>query len=84
MESHRTPIEEYENLTTEQMRIESVALGLRTREGFHIKETDDNSQSWELISRLQRSGLLEIKNDRIMPTLKGFLVADRLPLCFIG
>jgi oxygen-independent coproporphyrinogen-3 oxidase len=84
LESHRAPIEEYENLTAEQMRIESIALGLRTREGFHIKETDDNSQSRDMLSRLQRSGFLEIKNDRIMPTQKGFLVADRLPLCFIG
>jgi oxygen-independent coproporphyrinogen-3 oxidase len=84
LESHRAPIEERENLTADQMRIESIALGLRTREGFHIKETDDNSPSRELLSRLQRSGFLVCNHGRIMPTQKGFLVADHLPLCFIG
>lgn len=82
LEDHKAPVEGYEDLTNDQMRLESIALGLRTRDGFAIQETDLDSQSADMLSRLQSSGFLNIKKDRIVPTRKGFLVADHLPLCF--
>ena len=81
LERHTAPVEGYEDLTNDQLRLESIALGLRTRDGFAIKGTDLDSQSVHMLSVLQGSGFLNIKKDRIVPTPKGFLVADHLPLC---
>ena len=81
LERYTAPVEGYEDLTNDQLRLESIALGLRTRDGFAIKGTDLDSQSVHMLSVLQGSGFLNIKKDRIVPTPKGFLVADHLPLC---
>jgi hypothetical protein len=35
-----------------------------------------------VLSRLIESGLVEIKGSRAVPTKKGFLVADSIPLMF--
>jgi oxygen-independent coproporphyrinogen-3 oxidase len=80
LERYTAPVEGYEDLTNDQLRLESVALGLRTRDGFAIKGTDVDLQSVHMLSVLQGSGFLNIKKDRIVPTPKGFLVADHLPL----
>jgi hypothetical protein len=36
-----------------------------------------------VLSKLQDLGFLKVKGDRVVPTKKGFLVADHLPLCFV-
>lgn len=82
LEARKAPVEAYETLTADQIRLESIALGLRTRDGFDLKEACLDSQSSDMLSTLEKSGFLQIKKDRIVPTLKGFLVADFLPLCF--
>jgi len=35
-----------------------------------------------VIRRLKNSGLVEISDERVTPTLEGFLVADSIPLLF--
>jgi hypothetical protein len=40
------------------------------------------SPSEMLLSQIRASGLATIRRNRIIPTVKGFLVADRLPLMF--
>ena len=83
LEARKSPVEGYENLTDEQIKLESIALGLRTRDGFEVKEAQHNPGVSEVLSKLQDLGFLKVKGDRIVPTKKGFLVADYLPLCFV-
>jgi oxygen-independent coproporphyrinogen-3 oxidase len=80
LEAGKSPMEDYENLTDEQIRLESIALGLRTETGIKRAEIPDNPQTKEALKDLQDSGFLMVKGNRIMPTKKGFLVADHLPL----
>ncbi len=77
------PLEETEVLTDEQMRIETIFLGLRTRKGFIIKDDIHQPYIDRIISELKDSGLIRITNNRITATKEGYLVADRLPLYFI-
>ena len=84
LEGGKVPIEGYENLTEEQLRLEKVSLGLMTSQGLDLKKTPGNPESNDLLLRLQDSGFLKIINNRIMPTRKGFLVADSLPLCLLS
>lgn len=83
LEDRKAPVEDRESLTEEQMRIESIALGLRTSEGFDLKSHCDGPELTDTLSCLQESGFLRISNNRVLPTKKGFLVADRLPLYFL-
>ena len=78
LQGGKTPVEGHENLTDEQLRVESIALGLRTVQGFDLDKIAHNPLSKETILRLQKSGLVRLKNNRVIPTKKGFLVADRL------
>lgn len=81
LEARKSPIEGLEHLTDAQIKLESIALGLRTIDGFDARQIDSSSASIQALSRLQRSGLLRIRGDKIVPTTEGFLVADHLPLC---
>jgi oxygen-independent coproporphyrinogen-3 oxidase len=80
LESGQTPIEGYEKLTNEQLRLESISLGSRTMEGFDLKEIPQDTLSSENLSNLQDAGFIRIKDGRVIPTQRGFLVADHLPL----
>lgn len=82
LEGGKAAIEGYENLTEDQLRLESISLGSRTKEGFDLKEIPYNRPSKDMLMRLQTSGLVYIKNNKVIPTKKGFLVADRLACCF--
>ncbi len=78
LERGKTPVGGYENLTRAQLRLESVALGLRTKQGIGITQIPRKNRSNGILSRLQDSGFLQVENDRVTPTRKGFLVADHL------
>jgi oxygen-independent coproporphyrinogen-3 oxidase len=80
--TRKVPVEGYENLTDEQIKLECIALGLRTRDGFEARQINNNPFSIEALSKLQHLGFLQVKGDRIVPTKEGLLVADHLPLCF--
>ena len=82
LEGRKAPVEESEELTKEQMRLEAIALGLRTREGISCEEAYRNPALQDTLARLEDSGFLRVSNGRVAPTSKGFLVADRLPLYF--
>ncbi len=70
------PVEGLEELSEEQIRMERIFLGLRTCYGIekrviaHVPE--------DTLSMLQRNDLLRIKDSRVIPTTKGFSVADQL------
>jgi hypothetical protein len=49
-------------------------------EGFDLKEIPQDTLSSENLSNLQDAGFIRIKDGRVIPTQRGFLVADHLPL----
>lgn len=78
----RPPVEDSEVLSSDQLELESLALGLRTKDGASLYGQGGVLRSNRAIEELQKSGLARVRNGRIQPTRKGFLVADSLPLMF--
>jgi oxygen-independent coproporphyrinogen III oxidase len=83
LEKGERPVEEYEALTEEQIMMETVSLGLRTRWGFDMKALHPTPKTKDTISMLEEAGYIKIRDERIIPTKKGFLIADHLPLYFL-
>jgi len=81
LEGGRAPVEGSENLSKEQLRYESIMLGLRTRGGVDQRRVCHNHEFADMLPGLQDSGFLIIDDGRIFPTRKGFLVADYLAYC---
>ncbi len=74
------PVADQEVLAPEQLRLEALYLGVRTSEGAPL-ELLRQYPGWEkTLTKLQKSGLMEVKRERAVPTLEGFLLADRLAL----
>jgi len=82
VEKGSPPVEGSEDLTEEQLRIETLSLGFRTSTGIDLKAFKSTPESDAVLSRLQTSGLVKIINGRVIPSREGFLVADHLPICF--
>lgn len=71
------PVKEEEVLSSEQQRMESIAVGLRRKEGIDIRENDID------ISRVEdfvRRGLVIIEGDVLRLTARGMLFADEVAL----
>ncbi len=78
----KAPVEEREVLSAEQLRLEALYLGLRTREGVPL-DLLRQTPGWEnILGELKKAGLIKVSPDRVVPTLEGFLLSDRLPLWF--
>ena len=77
------PLAGREALTREQLAFEHVMLGLRTREGVDLRRlrglgfalAPANAVTHE---QLVAEGLLRVEPDRLVPTLAGWAVAERL------
>ena len=82
LEAGRLPVEGSENLTQEQIRLETLALGLRTKEGVELSAIPCTPNSSAVLERLRKEGLVRLEGGRVVPTRDGFLVADALPGCF--
>jgi oxygen-independent coproporphyrinogen-3 oxidase len=80
LQTGQSPVEGTEELTPEQLTLESIALGLRTREGCAESAIPSAPRVQESLSMLMQSGLLFRRGHHIVPTRKGYLVADSLPL----
>jgi oxygen-independent coproporphyrinogen-3 oxidase len=82
----KMPVENEELLTKEQLKLETLFLGLRTGVGIDLKlyrqrfGADLLIDKKNIIEPLVNNKLLEIKNDRLRPTLAGMAVADSLAL----
>jgi oxygen-independent coproporphyrinogen III oxidase len=83
IEKMESPVEENEILSGQQAVMESVSLGLRTRWGFDQKLIGNSAELKKNIPMLINSGFIRVEGDMIIPTKKGFLIADRLPLYFL-
>jgi len=80
------PIAETEILTGEQLLLEALYLGLRTREGIDLEAfarrhgLDLPDERGALLRILQDEGLVTIREGRLRPTRSGLAVSDSLPL----
>lgn len=76
------PIGGSENLSMEQLRLEKLFLGFRTCDGVSMEDAFPESSSNKHLEEMKKSRLLSVRGNRLIPTKKGFLMADRLPLLF--
>jgi oxygen-independent coproporphyrinogen III oxidase len=83
LEKMESPVEEKEMLTQEQVLMETVSLGLRTKWGLKRGLLGDNKDIEKNIAMLEERKYIRFDGDRVIPTKKGFLIADRLPLYFL-
>ena len=80
------PVAVSETLADEELRLEALFLGLRTKSGICFEEYrlrygyDLVSEKAEIISLLAERGLVEIEDGRLKPTVAGMAVADSLAL----
>jgi oxygen-independent coproporphyrinogen III oxidase len=80
------PVEETETLTMEQLRLEALYLGLRTKKGVYLEDFKNQydcdlfAERRNMLDKLQEEGLISIQNGRLYPTSTGLAVADSLSL----
>ncbi|MDI6853720.1 MAG: radical SAM family heme chaperone HemW [Deltaproteobacteria bacterium] len=75
----KPPMAGSELLTPEQVRLERLLLGFRMRDGVELESLAGREED---LANLASRGWLRVEGGRARPTIQGFLVADRLPLCF--
>ncbi len=76
------PVAGSEDLTPEQLRLEALCLGFRTREGVPLEAIQQHS-GWQVyLSELEQAGLVRLTDGRVVATPQGLVVVDRLPLRF--
>jgi len=80
------PTEETEILTMEQLRLEALYLGLRTKEGVCLQDLKNRydydlfTEKKEILDKLQEEGFISIRDGYLFPTKTGLAVADSLSL----
>jgi oxygen-independent coproporphyrinogen-3 oxidase len=80
------PVEETEILTMEQLRLEAVYLGLRTKKGINFEDFKNQyhydlfAEKREMLNRLLEEGFISIQDGRLSPTQAGLAIADSLAL----
>lgn len=79
----RPPVAGSENLTPEQLQLESLYLGFRTREGVALDALRHHPRWATVLTGLQKPGLVRLINGRARATRQGLAVADRLALGFV-
>jgi oxygen-independent coproporphyrinogen-3 oxidase len=82
LEQGNPPVAESETLTAEQAYLETILLGFRTREGVDREIFRGREGTEEVLRHLRQAGVVEDFEGKVVPTVKGFLVADSLPLLF--
>jgi oxygen-independent coproporphyrinogen-3 oxidase len=76
------PVAGSEVLTPEQVRLERLLLGFRMQDGVELESLAGRPRWEENLANLASRGWLKVDGGRAVPTVQGFLLADRLPLCF--
>jgi oxygen-independent coproporphyrinogen-3 oxidase len=80
----KAPVSGKEHLTREQLDLESLYLGLRTSAGVDLTRLNDRSACEAVLPGLLKEDYVALIGQRMVPTRKGFLVADRLAGVFMG
>lgn len=78
------PVEGREVLSPEQFHMERLLLGFRTREGVPSSLVADCRNAPSILRDLQQAGLITTRANNLQPSRSGLLVADSLPLLFLG
>ena len=82
----KMPVENSEMLSSEQLQLESLFLGLRTKNGINLESykmrfgVDLLSVKKTMIEALIKHGLVELSNGFLRPTTRGMAIADSLAL----
>jgi oxygen-independent coproporphyrinogen-3 oxidase len=78
----RPPLAGSETLTPAQIRLETLYLGFRTREGVSLAAIMELPRGAASLAELTQAGLVRVDRDRVIATSDGLVVADALPLWF--
>ena len=82
LEKGGSPAGGRETLSDEELAFETIYLGLRTREGVPL-EAIQRCVGWRItLDALLGESLATVENGRLLPTLRGFSLADRIALAF--
>ena len=76
------PLAGSETLTPAQIRLETLYLGFRTREGVSLATLREQPGADAILSELTQAGLVRVDRGRVIATASGLVVADALPLWF--
>jgi len=63
--------------------MERLSLRLRTGKGIPLNDLNNFEKTSRVLPGLLEQGFLDVVDGRAVPTRKGLLVADRLPLLFL-
>lgn len=80
------PAQETETLTMEQLRLEALYLGLRTRKGISLHDFKSRyhydlfSEKKKILTKLEEEGFIFFRDGSLHPTQTGLAVADSLSL----
>jgi oxygen-independent coproporphyrinogen III oxidase len=89
LDALKRPVSGSETLDCEQLRMEALFLGLRTKKGIDMEQYrgrygyDLIKEEGLGIKQLEKTGLMEIKDGFIRPTRSGMAVADSLAQLFL-
>jgi oxygen-independent coproporphyrinogen-3 oxidase len=84
--SGKPPVEASEILTMEQLQLEALYLGLRTKKGIHLQDyatryrCDLLTQKGDRLTTLRDEGYVAIEDGYLYPTRAGLAMADALAL----
>jgi oxygen-independent coproporphyrinogen-3 oxidase len=80
------PVEETETLTTEQLQLEALYFGLRTKKGIFFQDFKNRyhydlfAEKKEILAKLEEEGFISLQDGHLCPTQTGLAVADSLSL----
>jgi oxygen-independent coproporphyrinogen-3 oxidase len=80
------PIEETETLTMEQLHLEALYFGLRTKKGIFLQDFKNRyhydlfTEKKKMLDKLQEEGFITIQDGHLCPTQTGLAIADSLSL----
>lgn len=80
------PVDRSEELSSEQLQLEALFLGMRTKDGIDLEQyktrygSDLLAEKSLIINELIKNKLVQIKEGYLCPTLAGMAVADSLAL----
>jgi len=76
VEEGRSPEAGRESLGSDELRLERVALGLRTAKGARLEDVGGDAETAALLGRIIEEGLAEEDGERLRLTPAGLAVAD--------
>jgi putative oxygen-independent coproporphyrinogen III oxidase len=82
LDAGAAPLAGSETLIPAQIRLETLALGFRTRDGVSLATLRQQPDADAILAELIRAGLVRVERGRVIATPRGLVVADRLPLSF--